>query len=251
MLTDFQLRYRSIDDAIPYLELSPEANGQDAPAVLLLHGLGSAKERLLPTMYAFAERGYRTIAPDARLHGERAGADTRDERLQNDYLPTMYEIVGGTTADLSLLLDRLQIRKAALHGISLGGVIAFAALVREMRFQAAAVALGSPDWAGLATHFGVPADHPMLAAMALQSPLTLAAGAYPPRPLLMLHGALDERIPAQGVQALYQRLFPLYGSEDRLKLVIYEGLGHTYTDEMLQQSLMFIERFFPPQRPAA
>ena len=229
---------------VPYLLLTPADAAAETPLALILHGLGSRKEKMLPTMLAFAQQGFRVAAPDARLHGERKAARERDQRLADAYIPTMYELITGTAQDVSHLLDHLGVAWAAVHGISLGGYITFAALLSEPRLAVASVAMGSPDWLEPLRALGMDLTSPAFAMLAQANPLDNAARVYPPRPLLMLHGTEDEVVAPAGVQALEKRLRPAYAATpDRLKLILYPELGHQYTDEMLEQSLAWTQRF--------
>lgn len=229
---------------IPYLCLSPSKPTPDGNFVLVLHGLGSQKEKMLPIMYALAVQGFRAVAIDARQHGERADAAQRDERLAADYIQTMFDIISGTTADISTLLDHLQASHAGVHGISLGGYIAFAALVSEPRLAAASVAMGSPDWLGPLKEMGVDVSQPTFAPLVTANPLECAEFTYSPRPVLMLHGSDDEVVSPAGVQALYAKLQSAYSdAPERLGLVIFPGLGHQYTDEMQQRSVDWLARY--------
>lgn len=242
-MSNFRLTVDSVDD-LPYLLLTPDTASEETPLVLALHGLGSRKEKILPTALAFAQQGLRVAAPDARLHGERPFAAEREQRLTTAYVPTMYELIAGTAQDVTRLLDHLGAARAAVHGISLGGYIAFAALVSEPRLAVSSVAMGSPDWLEPLRALGVDLSGSMLAMLAQANPLDNAARSYPPRPLLMLHGMMDDVVSPAGVQALEQRLRPAYAGEpERLKLVLYPDLGHQYTDEMLQQSIAWTQRF--------
>lgn len=229
---------------VPYLALAPDDLPDTPPTVLVLHGLGSYKEKILPTLYAFACQGFRAVAPDARLHGGRPGAGARDARLNADYLATMYEMIVGTAQDVSALLDHLNLNRAAIHGISLGGYITFSALVGEPRLAVASVAMGSPDWLGPLRALGVDLSLPLLAPIAAQNPLDRAAATYPPRPLLMLHGEADVVVSPEGVRLLSERLHPVYrDAPERLQLVLYPDLGHQYTEEMARRSIAWTQRF--------
>ncbi|MDQ2799797.1 MAG: alpha/beta fold hydrolase [Armatimonadota bacterium] len=239
---------RAAED-LPFLMVSP-AGSTDAPLVLLLHGLGGRKESYLPSLYAFARQGFRAVAPDARLHGERMGADERDRRLQAGYLPTLFEIVNGSAADVPVLLDYLGAKQAAVHGISLGGYITFAALVFEPRLTVASVAMGSPDWLEGLDAVGLAPGQPAYDLVARLNPLDQAAQTYPPRPLLLLHGEQDDVVSIRGVRALYSRLSPVYAEmPERLELKTYPGLGHHYTEDMHERTLAWIKHFmFGEQR---
>ena len=113
------------------------------------------------------------------------------------------------------LLDELNVSQAGVHGISLGGYVAYAALVPEPRLSVAAVAMGSPDWLGPLREMGLAPGHPLYDAIAARSPLELATATYPPRPLLLLHGDQDDVVPIAGDLALYERLRPAYQRHPR------------------------------------
>ncbi len=230
--------------ALPFLTLAHSGLADDAPVVLVLHGLGRGKEHMLPSLYAFAREGFRAVALDARLHGERPDAPGREQRLQDEHIPTLYEMIAGTASDVTLLLDHLGVARAAVHGVSLGGYITFAALLAEPRLTVATVAMGSPDWLGGLRGLGFGPGHAAYDAVARLNPLDLAAQSYPPRPLLMLHGADDDVVSVEGVVALFDRLRPLYrDTPERLKLVVTPALGHRYTDEMASESVAWTKRF--------
>ena len=167
---------------LPCLTLAGRETPTDAPLAVILHGLGRHKESTLAGLYALARRGLRALAFDARLHGERPGAEAREGRLQADYVLTMAEIIEGTAQDLSPLLDAMNVSEAAVHGISLGGYVAYAALTMEPRLTVAAVAMGSPDWLGPLREMGLAPGHPVYDAVAARSPLERAAETYPRAP---------------------------------------------------------------------
>lgn len=229
---------------LPGLVVNREELPSDAPLVIVLHGLGSRKEKMLPALYEFAQTGCRAVALDARMHGERPDAQAREARLEADYLGTTSEMIEGTARDVSRLLDHFGAARAAVHGISLGGYITFAALIVEPRLYAASVAMGSPDWIGQTRRFGLEPGHPAYDRAARLNPLDLLPQTLPPRPLLMLHGTADEVVVPDGVIALEQRLRPLYAAHpERLALELYPGLGHTYNDDMLRRSAAWMQRF--------
>ena len=221
----------------------------DLPCLLVLHPLGSRKEKMLPGLLAFARAGFRAVSLDTRLHGERPDAEAREARLQADFFGTSSEMVEGTARDVSRLLDALGAGRAAVHGISLGGYIAFAALLLEPRLYTASVAIGSPDWAAPMQAFGLGPGNPFYDRAVSSSPLALLPAVLPPRPLLMQHGVLDETVSVEGVVALEKALRPLYAdAPERLHLELYPSLGHVYPDEMERRAVEWITRFMqtPP-----
>ncbi len=244
MPVTYTLSEKWLADDLPSLTISRADTAADAPLVVVLHPLGSRKEKMLPGLLALARAGCRAVAIDARLHGERLGAADREARLQADFFGTSAAIIEGTALDVSRLLDALGAGRAAVHGISIGGYSAFAALLAEPRLAVASVAIGSPDWAGPMRAFGLGPGDPFYDRALSSSPLALLPAVLPPRPLLMQHGTLDETVSADGVIALEKALRPLYAAApERLHLELYPGLGHVYPDSMEQRAVEWITRF--------
>ncbi len=244
MAEQYALSHEWLAGDLPALVVNREGVGADAPLVLVLHGLGSRKEKMLTALYEFARTGCRAVALDVRLHGERPDTEAREARLGADYFGTTADMIEGTARDVSRLLDHFGAARAAVHGISQGGYITFAALAFEPRLYAASVALGSPDWIGPLRRFGLGPGHPAYDRAVRLNPLDLLPQMLPPRPLLMLHGTADEVVPPNGVIALEQRLRPLYAAHsERLALELYPGLGHSYNDDMLRRSVEWVKTF--------
>jgi 3-oxoadipate enol-lactonase len=92
------------------IDLHYEVRG-DGPPVLFLHGLGSSLRDWEDQIRVLKDR-YQCIAYDARGHGQSGKPGGR-------YTPAMH------SADAVALLDHLNIRTAAVIGLSMGGMIAF------------------------------------------------------------------------------------------------------------------------------
>ena len=243
MPENYSLSAETLAGNVPALLVAPiEAVG--APLVIVLHPLGSRKEKMLPGLLAFARAGFRAVALDAEWHGERPGTSDRDSRLQSDFFGASATMIEGTARDVSRVLDALGAERAAIHGISLGGYTVFTTLLTEPRLFAASVAIGSPDWAGPLKAYGLTPGNPLYDRAAATSPLNLLPLTLPPRPLLMQHGTLDETVPVDGVITLEARLRPLYIQvPERLHLELYPGLGHSYPDEMERRAVEWITQF--------
>ncbi|MGO8670190.1 MAG: alpha/beta hydrolase family protein [Capsulimonadaceae bacterium] len=242
-MTTTHLIKAGVSGRLSYLAIEPVVDAAGAPLVICLHGLRSAKENTLPTAYRFALAGFRTVSIDLRMHGDRAGAAGRDASLSQDYFTTMLEIIRGSVEDIRSLLDSGNESRAAIYGLSLGGIVAFASLAADPRLRVAMIAMGSPDFVGMAMAGGLTPDSPLYAEVKAASPLEnpeLLAG----RPLLMLHGEEDSVVPVHGVVAFERALRPLYaGFPDRLELVLYPGHGHVHTDDMTARSVAWASRF--------
>ncbi len=99
---------------IAYVDMGP----RDREAVVLLHSLGADHRMWLPQIAVLAEHR-RVLAPDTRGHGASAGGG----------LPS----VDAWVADIDHVLDDAGVHRAALVGVSLGGIqaTAYAAAHRE------------------------------------------------------------------------------------------------------------------------
>jgi 3-oxoadipate enol-lactonase len=92
---------------IHYLDPNPDNN----PAVLLLHGLGATGDSWQLQIPVLAENALRAIAPDARGFG------------QSTY-PGGKISAGKMAGDMVALLNRMNIERAYIVGISMGGALA-------------------------------------------------------------------------------------------------------------------------------
>lgn len=99
------------DYEIAYFVLGPN-NG---PPLLLCHGLAASGRQFIADANYFAERGYRTIVPDLRGHGNSTCPENRTDR---DFtIPRL-------AADLIAILDAEQVSVTDWVGNSLGGILA-------------------------------------------------------------------------------------------------------------------------------
>jgi 3-oxoadipate enol-lactonase len=93
------------------INLFYETYGDKAnPAVLLLHGLGADHQMWKPQIDRYPQAGLFVIAPDLRGHGQSSLPETFCIR---DCAHDMYE-----------LLETLQVAKAHVIGVSMGGMVA-------------------------------------------------------------------------------------------------------------------------------
>jgi pimeloyl-ACP methyl ester carboxylesterase len=95
------------------MQVHYEAAG-NGPAVLLTHGYSATSKMWRPQEEAVSER-YRLITWDMRGHGETESPD--DPALYSETL---------TLADMAGLLDLLEVDKAVVGGLSLGGFMSLA-----------------------------------------------------------------------------------------------------------------------------
>src|SRR5437588_9821972 len=115
-----QLRRTAGQPPIGYLDSRPTGD----TAVVLLHSLGTDHRLWLPQLDALSG-AHRVIAWDSRGHGT---SGWREPLSAEDW-----------ATDLLQLLDHAQVSRAALVGLSMGGIQAIAAAARDPRRVSALV----------------------------------------------------------------------------------------------------------------
>ena len=136
------------------IDLAYDDCGQ-GPAVLLIHGFPLNRRMWQPQLPALAGAGYRVIAPDLRGFGE-------SEAPSAGYSIDLF------ADDLIALLDALQIERAVVGGMSMGGYILMNLLERyPQRLRAAcfiATKSSADDQAGRARRSALAAEAERLGA---------------------------------------------------------------------------------------
>ncbi|RKF17663.1 alpha/beta hydrolase [Altericroceibacterium spongiae] len=105
-------RYRSADDRLNLVARDYPADSEDAPALLLMHGLTRNSADFVP-LADHLQGAYRLIVPDQRGRG----LSDYDSEAGN-YRPDIY------VQDMFALLDGLDIARAGMIGTSMGGLMA-------------------------------------------------------------------------------------------------------------------------------
>lgn len=202
--------------------------------ILLLHGLGGAKEDLLEDMERLAGAGFCAVAVDAPGHGARFSQELMD-RLDDprDQETAFLDTVEETAADVPAVLDALAAEgllpndRAALVGFSLGGYAALAARVNEPRVDVIVSISGSPEWELQRT--GAPASWP---------------DRFYPAAVLLLQGELDDVVDPLPALAFQTTLQQRYGPDAaRVQRVVYPESGHLLTAEDAADAWARVESF--------
>ena len=189
----------------------PARDGAPGPAVLLVHGWESARDRTLPNAQILNAIGYHVLTLDVRGHGVNPAEE----------LPmTAGEFGADALAGVQALLARDDVTKVAILGHSMGGIGALLAAAAEPRV-AAVVAASTPadpyrltrqtfrlarlpipgplayPLAWLTTHvFLQPRGHTVRSVSAARA-IEAYAG-----PVLLIHGDADRVVPVSHVGRL-------------------------------------------------
>ena len=226
----------------------PARGGLPGPAVLLVHGWESARDRTLPNAQVLHAAGFHVLTFDVRGHG----ANDREE------LPvTTGEFAADTVAGVGALLERPEVTAVGVLGHSMGGAGALLAAAADARI-AALVSVSTPagpyrltrhtfrlahlpipdpvayPLAWLTTHvFLRPRGHSVGAVSATRAVRTYLG------PLLLIHGTNDDVVPTANVLRLLRVARRARAAARRageahvgnLRLLIVKGGQHSWLYE--------------------
>lgn len=186
---------------VPALLVHPDAPGQAGtprPFLLWMHGRTAHKELDNGRFLRLMRVGIGTVAIDLHGHGERA-----DEALQSS--ERTMEVIEATLRELPRVMEALSDfpgfdrARAAIGGMSLGGMVTLAHLCRSHDFRAAVVEATTGDWTHLAGALHDPArSDAMEPARHLDR--------WRPLPVLALHAREDEWIRIEWQRGFLERL---------------------------------------------
>ena len=206
-------------DGVPVTVLEVDPAGP-APrgSLLCYHGFTSSTEVWLHDLERFARDGFTVVGVDGVGHGRRrrpalerrfADPSTKEEAL--------IDVVRATSAETPALLDALmregivREERVGAFGVSMGGFIVYAAVVREPRIAAAVSLLGSPDWW---MHPSPDSPHHHIDAFDRVRLLSLTAGR-------------DEAVPAVHAAAFHERLVRRFDERaTRFRHIDYPASDH-------------------------
>jgi pimeloyl-ACP methyl ester carboxylesterase len=212
--------------------------------MLFYHGFTCTKETHEEEMNSLVRAGFLVVSLDNVGHGERRYPKfaeifsderwvTEPEAAEADFL----QIVRETAQEVPMIIDALLERgwarpdRLGIAGISMGGMISYAAIVIEPRLRVATPIIGSPKWK-------LPwPDSPHL-----------HADRFFPVALLSQTGAEDEMVPARFARTFHEQLTPLYSNApERLCYIEYPDVGHSLSPEVREASrqkmVEWVQRF--------
>ena len=247
-------RITVLDDGVPLVGVLERPSAEPGPLVIVLHGFTSSKDRphTLAACEAMREAGFATLRFDLYGHGE-SGGDFRKHSL--------HKWLSNTLAVMDWAEKQGFVTELWLSGHSQGGLAAALAAGREpdrvKGLILRAPAFMIPRCAREGTMLGVrfdpaqlPEEFPTIKGLTLDRDYFLsvrelrveeAVDAFP-GPVLLLHGAADEVVPLEDVEAAARRY-----RNGRLELI--PGETHHF-DQAPEQMKRIIRDWLIQQRGA-
>lgn len=221
--TDPAARSVWIGESIPTL-IWPGEGSPPHPAIISLHGAGGNRYDVgQETVDRLTSRGVTVVTIDAYLHGERAPAGF-DIRTPGTFTQMVFlEIIAHTAHDLFQVVAYLRQGgiegdRIGLRGGSMGGYIALAAVGMGLGVRAVLSVAGGADYLQWFPRRIEPdaADVPGVGALREHEGLVRQidpvyhVDAFPPRPVLLIHGERDPISHIGGDRTLYHALAAHY-----------------------------------------
>lgn len=238
--------------AIPALRYVPlSATPARFPCLLIQHGYGADKYDLAPLAESLAALGCVALLPDAWGHGERfdpLGTNWTNASSADYFV----EVIRHVTDDLVAILGDLAADVAIdptriiLAGFSLGGITSLLTAERSATVAGVLAIAGgvSPDI--LEAPLGMSHTTQANTAWAQEHDMAAPENAakLAPRPVLLLHGRQDDRLPVSGSERLFAAAAPTYADDpERLRLRLHDAT-HEITMQMLVDALEWLSEFF-------
>jgi uncharacterized protein len=194
------------------------------PGVVIVHGFGGSNESHTEFGEFLAQRGFAAVAPNLRGHVGSEG------ELDADVLDDVGAALAFLEAD-----TRVDARRLALRGSSMGGNMVIHAALRYPRVHAVVAICPAPEWlmlpwmeAGRAEveaqsrGRSVRLNVPGFAAYLGRHDLRQAAPRLSPRPVFYVQAKSDELVPRSSTEELYAL------SLEPKRLLLVEGGDHNF-----------------------
>ncbi len=214
----------TLPNGVPALLVRPdEHEGGPFPFLFWMHGRTANKE-LEPGRYLrLARMGIGSCAIDLPGHGNR-----HDPRLQSP--ESVLESIETASMEIDDVLDAIghlpdfecDLNRAAIGGMSMGGMVAMARLCRPHPFQAALLEASSGSWSHQNHRQFFDED-----AAAVLNPI-LHLRSWREIPILAIHAILDEWVSWEGQKSFLDALRLQYQSPQIIEELLFEETGAPY-----------------------
>jgi cephalosporin-C deacetylase-like acetyl esterase len=237
---------------IPVLECSIDDNSKKN-LLILSHGFTGNKENWTDKMDQLAQMGFYTVALDNRYHGERKGISFKEKIMTPDGhldLVVLRKTMNETALDISTLIDHYVMDKTinaseiGMLGISMGGFVTYASLIREKRITFAVPIISSPFWDDIPEDTNVVNTEIAVKEFKEYAVKNSPANQYEkfyPRKIFALIGTQDKHFKAERVIDFYDKLKINYGANNKNIKINQYSIGHGVTDKMWNDVLKWLK----------
>src|SRR5699024_8965166 len=248
--------YKEKIESIPVLTLvDSKYEDQPLPVVTYFHGFTSAKEHNLPIAYLLAEKGFRVVLPDSKLHGEREQA-IETKKMQMAF----WDIILKNIEELESIKKELDQKglilknRFAVAGTSMGGMTTASALTVYPWIKSAAILMGSPKLTDFAKalihsfkqHQELPVSDEEIDSLykTLEKyDLSRQPQKLNKRPVLFWHGENDSVVPHDHSYSFYQVTADLYQDENAYQMISEPGRDHKVSRAAILKTVDWFNKY--------
>lgn len=236
---------------IPVIVLTPNNGEADMGTIVLYHGWSSGKETQRIRGFILASVGYRVAIPDAINHGERNPFEDYGFERGDDLWTTVFNNMKEWNLLISGLDKKYGINrdKLGVIGNSMGGITAAGIYTQNEYIKALVVLNGSMAWKNTNDIIKDVVHIPMTEKLKrIESKIEEIdpienTGKLIDRPILLLHGDSDEVVPVVSQRIFFEYINPKYKDQDKIKFIEYPGLNHLVTTNMMEDSIVFFNKY--------
>lgn len=217
--------------------------------ILFYHGWSSNKEKQEVRARLLAAYGYDVIIPDAVNHGERGTLDYDSKRMYGNFWQTVFQSFREVPLWLKYIIHWNRRVPKILMGHSMGAITALGIMSFFDEFCAAVAINGTGWWAEADRLFHQDLDIPPFKGQhALEMNFRVTdpykhAHLLGGRAILALNGAADTTVNTLSQKKYMEELS--HKEEVTSEHILYEGVGHYVTTNMMGDAIAWLERNIP------
>jgi pimeloyl-ACP methyl ester carboxylesterase len=198
-----------------------KSDDQPKPFLFWIHGRTADKE-LDPGRYLrYVRRGINICAVDLPGHGERFVASLQEPEAAYEVVKQMSEEVDGVLESLATI-DGFDLQRAAIGGMSAGGLASILRLVHPHPFKAAVLEATMGQWR-LSRHHKI-FSHLSDVEFAASNPAD-QLDHWREIPIVSFHSRHDEWMPYAAQEEFIARLKQRYQAPEKIEFVTFEHTG--------------------------
>lgn len=238
---------------IPIFLVKP-TNKDKRPVILCSHGFLGNKDSMLQICLKYVDAGFAMVTWDAKNHGERT-QPTFWMDCHEDFPKEWMKVVVDSACDVSKIIDFLESRedviaeRIGIMGVSMGGFISVLSATIDKRLRSIVSIIGGANYKALfaKTEFlnfipfkktSLKRLHKETRELIMEYEPIDKAERFFPKAILLLNGDLDNIVPRECAEKLYDALKPHYKTAlEKLVFKVYKNTYHWFTPEMSENTI--------------
>lgn len=240
---------------IPVIVLTPNNMDIDIGTIILYHGWSSSKETQRMRGFILSSAGYRVVIPDAIHHGERNALSDYSFDKGDELWASIFNSIDEWDILIDGLIEKYGVNKDKIGviGNSMGGITAGGVYSRNKYIKALIVLNGSMAWENtnnlIKDEINITMTEKLkdIEAKIKEIDPIENTELLVNRPILLLHGDCDTTISIESQKMCFEHISPKYKDKEKINLIEYPGLNHLVTTNMIEDSIVFFNKYLKEQ----